>query len=1001
MLATRIAATLAATALGAGTLLAFLCVGGRAAGAQPSPGAGQFGALHWRMIGPFRGGRAVAVSGVSGDPRTFYLGAVGGGVWKTQNAGRTWNAIMDGEPVASIGAIAVAPSDPATVYVGSGEADMRSDIIHGNGMYASHDAGSTWTRMGLDDSRQIGRIIVDPHDPARLLVAALGHAYAANDTRGVYRSTNGGATWTRTLFVDRDTGAIDLAADPALHTVYASLWQTRRPPWSVYPPSSGPGTGLYVSHDGGVSWTAVRGGGFPAERLGKIGLAVAPSQPQRVYAIVDAKAGGLYRSDDGAATWRLVDADRRLWQRGWYFCHVTVDPANPNVVYVSNTSFYRSTDGGAHFTAIKGSPDGDDFHQLWIDPADGSRMVLGSDQGASVSIDGAKTWSSWFNQPTGQFYTIATDSAFPFRIFGSQQDSGAAAIVSRSDHRSIEERDWQPLSVGGESNTIAPDPRDSSILYGGFVDREDLRSNQTRSVAPTAGKPGIWRAEWTTPLVFGADDALYTSRQVIFRTRDGGEQWAQISGDLTRPNPGIPATLDAPAAADFDGAAPRGVVYSIAPSPLRADLVWAGTDDGLVYVTRDDGRTWRNVTPPGVTPWSHIDAIEASRFDANVAFVAVDRHRLDDDRPYVYTTNDGGRTWLEASRGIPEGSFVWAVREDPARRGLLYAGTETGVFISFDNAAQWQSLRLNMPLVPVHALAVRDDALAIATHGRAFWVLDDLGPLRQLAANAAPGPRLFAPSTAIRTRPGDDQAEASPPETPAGENPRNGAYIDYVVPDGANGPVALTISDAGGAVVRRWSSSDQPHATDPVEVDFPAYWIEEPPVLAADPGMHRFVWDFHVKDADGPLAPPGRYRVRLSLAGRDLEQTLVLRRDPRVRATDADLVAQFALASAVDALSGRVAAAVTASSALRKAPGADVARIDAIVGAPPQGFNPFAPPPSLTTLRYAASLLDELQSAIESADAAPTLDQRAAWVALRASVTRRLAEWDALIGARH
>ncbi|MEO6991183.1 MAG: hypothetical protein ABI346_03070 [Candidatus Baltobacteraceae bacterium] len=924
----------------------FALIAPSAVRAGGSPQFDLAGMLHWRNIGPFRGGRAVAVSGVPGDPRTFYLGAVGGGVWKTENAGQTWTPIMDAMPVASIGALAVAPSDPNVVYVGSGEADMRSDIVHGNGMYRSSDAGKTWTHVGLEDSRQIGRILVDPKDPKTLLVAALGHAYGPNEMRGVYRSTDGGASWTRVLFHDRDTGAIDLAADPSGRTVFASLWQTRRPPWSVYPPSNGPGSGLYVSHDAGLTWRTVLGAGLPTVALGKIGLAVAPSAPKRIYTIVDAKEGGLYRSDDDGVRWRLVDKDERLWGRGWYFCHVTVDPKNPDVVYVPNTALYRSNDGGVSFTAIKGSPDGDDFHQLWIDPANGERMILGSDQGAVVSLDGARSFSSWFNQPTGQFYHVITDDAFPYRVYGAQQDSGAAVIVSRSAHRGIEERDWRPLSAGGESGYVAPDPRDPNLVFGGTVDREDLRTGQTRSVAPTLGRRGPSRYEWTQPLAFGRDGALYAANQVIFRTRDGGERWAQISSDLTRP--GSPER--------------RGVVYSLAPSPLRATTLWAGTDDGFVWLTRDGARTWRNVTPPGVTAWSHVDGIEASHFDASSAYVALDRHRLDDDRPYLYATHDGGRTWRQIARGIPDGSFVNAVREDPVRRGLLYAATETGVFVSFDDGGRWQSLRLNMPVVSVRDLDVRHGDLAIATHGRAFWILDDLEPLRELAAGDVSGARLFRPRDAVRTRDANDEAEASPPEVPLGENPPNGAFLDYAVPAGAQGPVQIAIADARGAVVRRWSSADAVKPTDPKEVDFPPYWIVTPLPPSAAPGMHRFVWDYHLTRDDGPLAPPGRYTVRLTLAGRTFTAPLTLRRDPRIRASDADLVAQASLAGAIDALAARVHAALHAAEP-----------------------KPGAPPPHVAfdALRAYAGLLDELETSVESADAAPTPAERATWTRLR------------------
>jgi photosystem II stability/assembly factor-like uncharacterized protein len=958
-----------------------------------------FASLSWRSIGPARGGRSVAAAGVAGDGLTFYFGAVGGGVWKTLNAGRTWFPIMDAQPVSSIGAIAVAPSDSNTVYVGSGEADMRSDIIHGNGMYRSTDAGQDWTHIGLDDTRQIGRILVDPKDPRTLLVAALGHAYGPNDERGVYRSTDGGSTWTHVLFHDRDTGAIDLAATPDGNTVYASLWQTRRPPWNTYPPSNGPGSALYVSHDRGITWKPLAGTGFPGGVLGKIGLTVAPSEPSRVYAIVDAKAGGLYRSDDAGATWQLVNADHRLWERGWYFCHVAVDPKESNVVYVSDTSVYRSTDAGVHVEAIKGSPDGDDFHQLWIDPSDGARMVLASDQGTSVSLDRARTWSSWFNQPTGQFYHVITDNAFPYHLYGAQQDAGAAMIDSRSDHRAIESRDWRPISAGDENGYIAPDPAHPDIVFGGAVTRENLRTNQTRSVSPITGRPGVWRSEWTLPLVFGPNESLYFANQKVYRTRDGGDTWETVSGDLARAHAGVPATLDAATAADAATGEPRGVVYSLAPSPVDPKTVWAGTDDGLVHVTRDGTKSWHDVTPPGVTPWSHVSGIEASHFDARTAYVAVERHRLDDDKPYLYVTHDAGRTWLMAVTGIPDGSFLNGVREDPVRPGLLYAATETGVFVSFDDGSGWESLQLNMPVVSVRDIAVHAGDLAIATHGRAFFILDDIEPLRELARDASPRVRLFAPRTAYRTREGNDEAEASPPETPGGENAPNGAILDYYVPEGTSGPVTIAIAGPHGEAIRHYSTDEAPKVVDPKDVPYPPYWIATRWVPPSAPGMHRFVWDYHIGDSDGPLAAPGSYTIRLTAAGRTLTAGLVLRRDPRVHASDADLVAQMLLAQHIERVRNAVASAVTEAARLRRAYPPAASRIDAIAGAPAAGA--FGSPgalisPDVTSLSYDAHLLGDLEDSVESADERPTSNERSAWAALEPRVSRTLAVWDAL-----
>jgi photosystem II stability/assembly factor-like uncharacterized protein len=959
-----------------------------------------FSDLHWRLIGPFRGGRALAVAGVPGNATQFYFGAVAGGVWSTNDAGRTWKPIFDGQPIASIGAIAVAPSDPRVIYVGTGEADMRSDITYGDGMYKSMDAGATWQHIGLTDSRQIGRIIVDPTNPNIALVAALGHSYGPNEERGVFRTADGGATWQKVLYKDENTGAIDLAyaaGDP--HTIFAALWQTRRPPWSVYPPSNGPGTGLYVSHDDGKTWQQVAGHGFPAAGLGRMGLATTAGDPNRVYAIVDATAGGLYRSDDGGVNWHLENADRRLWERGWYFCSIATDAKNADTLYISDTAFYRSTDGGAHFTAIKGSPDGDDFHQPWVDPTDSDRIIIGSDQGASISVNGGATWSSWFNQPTGQFYHIATDDRYPFDLFGAQQDNGAADAASQSDSLGLTMFDWQPIVAGGESGSIAPDPLNHDIVYGDNVTKENLRNHQLQSLDPTVTYPALFRTEWTLPLVFSRTDprVLYYGRQVVFRSADGGATWRAISPDLTRPNPGVPASLDAPTVADNLGIGPRrGVVYTIAPSPVKGGEMWVGTDDGKIWLTNDEGAHWRDVTPSSLGPWSKVGIIEASAFDPLTAYAAVDRHRLDDLSPYIYRTHDGGKTWTLTASGIPSGAFVNAVREDPARPHLLYAGTELGVYVSFNDGAEWQPLQLNLPVTSVRDLAVRRGSLAIATHGRGFWVLDDLAPLYQLKPHMSTArTRLFAPETAIRVRPHGDPAERLPPEEPAGQNRPVGAYIDYFIGSSAQAaPVTLEILDATGSLVRRYSSGDQAVPTQPDSLDFPSFWSVPVQPPSAAPGMHRYLWDFaYAAPAilgnppfgpggdDGVLAPPGHYTVRLTSAGQTFAQSLDVAADPRVKVSVADLVSQFRVAREIESLRVKIAQTTARAKTLRAGLAPNSARrrsVDAVIGGPPAGSpdnSVGVPSEDFSSLWYLDNALQNLSGLVESADTAPTPDE--------------------------
>ncbi|HEY7289623.1 MAG TPA: hypothetical protein VH583_07290 [Vicinamibacterales bacterium] len=871
-----------------------------------------YSGLRWRSIGPFRAGRVNGVTGVPGQPTVFYAGSVGGGVWKTTNAGRTWFPLFDAEPIASIGAVAVAPSNTNIVYVGTGEADMRSQISFGNGMYKSIDAARTWTHIGLEATRQIGKVIVNPSDPNVVFVAALGHVYGPNADRGVYRSRDGGATWQKVLFQNNDVGAIDLAFDPAdPQQVYASLWATRRPPWSVYPPSTGPGSGLYKSTDGGSSWHPLTNG-LPTEAVGRIGIAVAPSNHNRVYAIIDAKDGGLYRSDDAGTKWTKASDDRRIWGRGWYFGKVVVDPKNPDLVYVSNTGVYRSRDGGRTFgEPFKGSPGGDDYHQLWIYPDDGNRMILGGDQGAVISVDGLAdrpTWSSWLNQSIAELYHVAPDYNFPYWVTGAQQDSGAVRVRTRGRFATITMRDWEPLCAGGESGYTAPDPVHPDLVFGGTVTRCNVETGDAKNVTPEVNLPATARHTWTNPLVFslaGDRHSLYFGDQFLFKTTDHGEHWTRISDDLTRPDPTVPPNLDAATAADFEAARGRGgVIYSIAPSPLRAPLIWIGTDDGLIKLTPDDGKTWRDVTPRELTPWSKVAMMDASHFDADEAYAAVDRHRLTDNEPYIYRTKDAGKSWQQITRGLPAGVYAQTVKEDPKTRGLLVAGTELGVFVSFNDGDDWQPLQLNLPSTSMRDLAFKDNDLIVATHGRGFWVIDDISALRQAASLGAgtatsASAILFKPTDAIILPTPTDEGTPTQKDEPWAENPPTGAIIDYYLRAAASGPVTLDILNQSGEAVRRYSSADPLAPADPNTSAIRLEWQRPTEHLSTAAGMHRFVWDFRPQPSAGgrgrgaggggggrggqPPVAPGSYSVRLTVNGQSYSQPLTVKPDPRAR----------------------------------------------------------------------------------------------------------------------
>ncbi|PYQ16147.1 MAG: hypothetical protein DMF80_05960 [Acidobacteria bacterium] len=977
-----------------------------------------FQELRWRLIGPFRGGRALAVSGVPGEPNHFYFGSVNGGVWETSDAGRTWTPIFDGQPIGSIGALAVAPSNPRVIYVGSGEADMRSDIAQGDGAYRTSDGGQTWTKIGLADTQQIARILVDPRNPERVFVAALGHPYGPNAERGVFRSTDGGSTWQRVLFKDENTGAIDLAfkpGDPAI--VYASLWQTRRPPWSVYPPSNGPGSGLYKSSDGGTTWTALSGNGFPA-RPGRIGLAVAPTRPDRLYAMVDAPEGGLYRSEDGGASWTRTSGDRRIWGRGWYFGGIAVEPRDPEVVYACNTALYRSRDGGKTFVPVKGAPGGDDYHELWIDPEHPERRILGTDQGVVVSLNGGESWSSWHNQPTGQMYHVITDNRFPYWVYGAQQDSGSAGVPSRTTTiDGITMMQFREMTAGYESDMIAPDPKDPDVIYGGRVDRLDLRTQQTQSIDPTLAHRDVDRAAWTLPLAFSRRDprVLYFSRERLFRTEDGGRHWTVISPDLSREDPGVPATLDPATAADAPRPGRRhGVIYAIAPSRLADRDLWLGTDDGRIWRTRDEGVRWEDVTPAALTPWSKVGIIEPSHFDAETAYAAVDRHRLDDFKPYVYRTHDGGKSWTLAAEGIAADSFVNAVREDPVRKGLLYAGTEKGVYVSFDDGDHWQNLQLNLPVSSVRDLDVHGDDLVAATHGRAFWILDDVTPLRQAKVGQPAGAMLFAPAVAVRLRPAGFTGTPIPRDEPMASNPPPGAVVDYVLKSAASTPVVLSVLDGRGGLVRRYGSAEKPPSPDLGRIRVAPEWVRPPGALSTAPGMHRFVWPLRYPAPaalavqpegdvvpDGVWAPPGCYTVELSVDGQRLAQPLTVAPDPRVSLPAAAYERQFALARRIEEQRARVSSAIAeaerAHRALLEQARAELdAQVLALTG-PQFGEIPGRMPPAgLRSLRVLAGSLSALASAVDGADAEPTPEAEAGFSQLPSALDATLAAWSAL-----
>jgi len=884
-------------------------------------------AMRWRFVGPMRGGRTVALAGVSSEPNLFYIAAVNGGIWKSDNAGRTWVPVFDSQPTGSIGALAVSQSNPQIVYAGSGEGLQRPDLAIGDGVYKSIDGGATWTHLGLRDGQQIASMALDRANPNRLFVAVLGHPYGPNSERGLYRTLDGGATFQRVLYENENVGGFDVVLDPNnSQIVYATLWAARQAPWEIGGSFEVPGSGAFKSSDGGTTWSPLTNG-LPA-RVGRCEVAVAPSNSNVVYVYADVGAkgndsGALYRSDDaGNHFTRVSDADE-IAQRGDDLISLAVDPRDPQTVYLTNTSTYRSTDGGKTLVAIKGAPGGDDYHTVWINPRDAKIIALASDQGATISVDGGATWSSWYNQPTAQMYHVDADNRFPYWICGGQQESGSACVRSWGDWGETTERDWHPVGAQ-EYGYVVPDPLHPGVTFGGKIEKHDERTGQTQEVSPIALPSRRYRTVRTEPLAFDPLDEhrLYFGSNVVFATENGGQSWRAISPDLARAHPGVPSVLGAFESDDPQSGNHRGVVYALAPSFVHAGTIWAGTDDGFVWITRDGGEHWKNITPPQMTPWSKVAQIDASRLDDDTAFVAVTRFRLDDLRPYIYVTHDGGATWRLEVAGLPD-QPVNAVRQDPDEPHLLYAATENGVDVSFDSGAHWQSLQLNLPHTSVRDLIVHAGDVIVATHGRGFWILDDAEPLRELARGGTSGVHLFAPALAYRVRRSTNTDTPLPPEEPTGENPPDGAIIDYALAAPAR-RVVISIYDGAGRLVRRYASDEA--APPPIpHLDKPTYWERPFATPPTDRGMHRFVWDLHEPpprtDAQdlpisavphdtprvpqGPLVLPGRYTVRLDVDGRSFDRQLVVAMDPRVAISQRQLEGQYLLARRLASLMDR------------------------------------------------------------------------------------------------
>ena len=992
------------------------------------------------MIGPFRGGRTRAVAGVPSQPHVFYIGAVNGGLWKTDDAGRTWQPIFDGQPTQSIGAIAIAASDPNVIYVGSGEGLHRPDLSVGNGIYRSTDGGRTWTHLGLADGQQIPELAVDPHNSRRLFAAVLGHPYGPNAERGIYRSLDGGAAWERVLYKDADTGGSAVAIDPSQpDIVYAALWQSRLGPWEDKNEFQGTGGGLFKSTDGGTTWKPLTAGLAP--NVAQVNIAIAPSEPQRLYATVgtnepgdySSAAGlGVFRSDDGGESWTRITADPRPALRigGGDLPVVRFDPSNPDVVYSASIVTMKSSDGGRSWVPLRGAPGGDDYQNLWINPKYPRIIALVADQGALVTLNGGETWSSWFNQPTAQLFHVSVTPTFPYEVCAGQQESGSVCIASRGNDGEITDRDWHPVGAI-EYGYVAPDPLDPDVIYGAGrneVSKFHRSTGQVQNVTPIPLRDGEVRADRTEPLLFSPLDphTLYYAANRLYRTSDGGATWQPISPDLTREDPAVPASVGA---LHRPGAErQRGVIYSLGASSRSLDTLWAGTDDGLLWLTSDGGAHWSNVTPPALTAWSKVTQIEPSHFEVGTAYVSVSRMRVDDLRAYIFRTRDAGKTWEAIGGALPSGAPVNAVREDPQRQGLLFAATENAVWVSDDDGEHWESLQLNLPPTSMRDLAIHGDDLIVATHGRSLWILDDISRLRQLRSASPRAAVLLHPAVSYRVRRSTWTDTPIPPDEPLAANPPSGAILEYYLPRDEHGPVTLEVLDAKGGLVRRYRSDDalEPSAEELSRELIPRYWIAEPRTLPPQSGMHRWIWDLHYpaplassrsypisavahatpRGPQGPVALPGSYLVRLTVGRQRLEAPLTLKEDPRVKVADGALEDQLELATKLaDLLTSASRALLTAKSERQQlvalAPSGATAeavqayekRLSALLEAPKDAHperSQGAPPPTLTDLE---SRISNLYAEVTRADAAPTAAQRSASEAAETAVGELLKVW--------